>query len=173
MRFVVVNGPPGAGKSTLAEPLARTLGLPLIAKDTIKEALGDALEVGGEEWTQRLSNASFEVLFAIAPQCREAVLEGNFYAPSRDRLRRLDPSPLEVFCRCPINLCRDRFARRLDVGRHRVHPPVIPPAAFFEQFDQPLGLGPVLTVATDQRVDIAAVAAWIADQRNAAGATPQ
>ena len=37
--FVVVSGPPGSGKSAVAEPLARELGLPLIAKDTIKEAL--------------------------------------------------------------------------------------------------------------------------------------
>ena len=37
--FVVVSGPPGSGKSTLAGPLATQLGLPLLGKDIIKEAL--------------------------------------------------------------------------------------------------------------------------------------
>ena len=36
-RFVLVAGPPGAGKTTLAAPLAAELELPLIANDPIKE----------------------------------------------------------------------------------------------------------------------------------------
>ena len=36
---VIVNGPPGSGKSTLAGPLARELGVPLIAKDAVKETI--------------------------------------------------------------------------------------------------------------------------------------
>jgi 2-phosphoglycerate kinase len=43
--FVVVSGPPASGKSTLAPVLARELGLPLIAKDTIKDALMSVLSV--------------------------------------------------------------------------------------------------------------------------------
>jgi len=37
--FVLVAGPPGSGKSSLAAPLATKLGLVLLAKDEIKEAL--------------------------------------------------------------------------------------------------------------------------------------
>ena len=43
--FVIVSGPPGSGKSTLARDLALRLGLPLFAKDTIKESLMDTLGV--------------------------------------------------------------------------------------------------------------------------------
>jgi ATPase family associated with various cellular activities (AAA) len=43
--FVVVSGPPASGKTTLARAIAPALGLPLIAKDTIKEALMSVLPV--------------------------------------------------------------------------------------------------------------------------------
>jgi predicted kinase len=43
--FVVVSGPPASGKTTLARAIAPALGLPLVAKDTIKEALMSVLPV--------------------------------------------------------------------------------------------------------------------------------
>jgi predicted kinase len=51
--FVIVSGPPGAGKSTLAIPLARRLGLPLLRKDHIKETLHDHLPAHGQRGTGR------------------------------------------------------------------------------------------------------------------------
>jgi predicted kinase len=44
--LVVVHGPPAAGKTTIAREIAERLRLPLIAKDTIKEALFDGLGAG-------------------------------------------------------------------------------------------------------------------------------
>jgi predicted kinase len=43
--FVVVSGPPASGKTTLARTLRPALGLPVMAKDTIKEALMTVLPV--------------------------------------------------------------------------------------------------------------------------------
>ena len=144
MLFVVVNGPPGSGKSTLATRLAIELDWPLIAKDDIKEALGDAL------------------MWAVAARAPHAVLEGNFYPSAATRLRALDQAVLEVFCRCPLQVCRDRFERRLrDDNRHRVHPPDVPPLEFFEQFAEPIGIGPVLEVGTESHPDIPRIVEWI------------
>lgn len=165
VRFVVVNGPPGSGKSTLAAPLAVELGIPLLAKDIIKEALGESLPLSGAEWSGPLSVASFEVMWALAEYCPHAVLEGNFYPAAVERLQELDPEPLEIFCRCPTDVCRDRFAKRMaEDGRHSVHPPSVPPLEFFEQFATPLGIGPVVEVQTHEPVDVTGIVEWIDQQ---------
>lgn len=166
MRFVVVTGPPGSGKSTLALRLAKRLDWPLIGKDDIKEAFGDGLDVGGQDWTERLSAASFEVRWAVAARCPRAVLEGNFYPGAAARLRSLDPHSVEIFCRCPLELCRDRFTGRFqNEGRHRVHPPVVPPLKFFEQFASPINAGSVLEVDTVVIPDVEAIVEWINEAR--------
>jgi predicted kinase len=43
VRHVLITGLPGSGKTTIARPLAHALGLPLVAKDAIKETLFDTL----------------------------------------------------------------------------------------------------------------------------------
>lgn len=62
-RIVYISGRPGAGKSSLAFPLAAELGYSLVTKDLIKEALHDAMYVPGEDkidpaWSRRLTRVS-------------------------------------------------------------------------------------------------------------------
>src|SRR5262252_6392146 len=80
--LVLVTGPPAAGKTTVAWEIAARLGLPLVAKDTIKEALYDALGVGDLEWSTRLGGATFAVLWALLEDSLRAgasvVAEANF-----------------------------------------------------------------------------------------------
>ena len=67
-RLVYVSGAPGAGKSSLAGPLAAELGFTLITKDTLKETLHDALGAPEPDlaWSRRLGGAAMELLWRLA-----------------------------------------------------------------------------------------------------------
>jgi predicted kinase len=65
--FVVVSGPPASGKSTLAAALAREMELPLIAKDTIKDALMAVLPVPDVDAASSvLGRAAVEAMLSVA-----------------------------------------------------------------------------------------------------------
>src|SRR5262249_21574382 len=99
--YVVVSGPPGSGKTTLARQIAPALGLPLLAKDTIKQALMTVLPVPDVETSRLVGRASVTALLAVAAENAGAVLESVWhrsYAVT-DRGRRRG-SMVEVFCRC-------------------------------------------------------------------------
>ncbi len=84
-QLVLVPGPPAAGKTTLAGPLAAQLGFPLLAKERIKETLHDCLSdcpgLAGKldlTWSRRLGAASMELLWPLAADAPALVLEANF-----------------------------------------------------------------------------------------------
>jgi predicted kinase len=125
-RLVIVGGAPGTGKTTLAHELGRSLGLPVITKDDIKEALATPFETGDREWSRQLGVAAYSVLFTLAERVLSGgqglVLESNFRcgiseAPLR-ALGALAPTVV-IVCRTPA--ARQRFAERAARGRHRVH----------------------------------------------------
>jgi AAA domain len=81
-KLIVITGLPATGKSTLARQLAMRYGIPVIAKDSIKEPLLDVLGAATPEASRKLSDASFAVMFSMARELLAAhmscVLEGNF-----------------------------------------------------------------------------------------------
>ena len=81
--FVLVAGWPAAGKSTLARALAAELGLPLLAKDEIKEALMDGLGYPATvAQSRRLGRAATAPTLRVAQGCRPgAVLEVDTSGP--------------------------------------------------------------------------------------------
>lgn len=155
--LVVVSGPVASGKSTLATPLAERLGLPLVAKDTIKEALFDVLGTGDEAWSKRMGAATYAVLWALAPGFPAAVLEANFGPEARDHLLVLCPHPIQVHCTGPREELERRFNER---PRHPGHIDEFPADKVAEQDALDLG-GPRLVVDTTDSVDIDAVVAWV------------
>jgi 8-oxo-dGTP pyrophosphatase MutT (NUDIX family)/predicted kinase len=163
-RIVLVSGPPGAGKSTLAAPLAAALGFPLISKDVIKEAIWDAMAPppGDLSWSRRCGAAAMEVLWALAARCPQAVLEANFRPRSpyeRGRIAALAARLVEVRCRCPAEEAARRYAARAkDPSHHPAHVVhMLAPEAMAE-YEGDMGGGPVIQVDTTGPVDVAAVA---------------
>ena len=124
---MVVSGPPGAGKTTLAVPLARGLGLPLLAKDTVKEALMDALGPVTLERSRELGRGAFAVLWALAAESLDvgcgAVVEANF---SRESLERELPAlarrgqAVVIHCQAPRAVLLERVSER-SASRHPGH----------------------------------------------------
>jgi predicted kinase len=122
-RLFVVTGPPGAGMTTIAEALRERLGLPLIAKDALKETLGDALAFDGDRHeSQRLGVATFHIQLAVVRELLAArvslIAEGNFRGDWFDTLPPARLTQLHAWA-APETL-RDRLLER-DTHRHPVH----------------------------------------------------
>jgi predicted kinase len=164
-RLVLVSGAPGAGKTTLAGPLAAELGFALLSKDTIKETLHDQLgDVGDDElaWSRRLGAASMELLWTLASHAPAIVLEANFW-PDDERVARriggLSAAVVEVYCRCPVPLAMSRYQRRAG-GRHPAHAEArrVLTADDYARWSRPVGVGQLIIAGTTGPVDIAELA---------------
>jgi predicted kinase len=185
---VLVNGLPGAGKTTLARTLSQRLRLPLLSKDTIKEAHADVL--GTEPppgWPQRRWNAALgaaasETMWALLADAPDgAVLEScwpkdvrHFVTQGLQRASGRQPArgrqPVEIWCEVPLETARRRYEARRP--RHAIHGALLTDAEWerWRATAQPLQIGPTLRIDTTGPVDVNAIIGWIYQQ---APADPQ
>jgi predicted kinase len=162
--FVLVAGWPGAGKSTLAAALAAEMGLPLLAKDEIKEALMDGL---GRPQTvaesRRLGRAAVLAMLCVARHCAGAVLDSTWFDYAIPIARALPGRLVEVHCIVPVEVARARYQARIG-QRHAGH---LDQARTEHELwgtpPRPLGLGPVLNIDTSGQPDIARLARTVTD----------
>ena len=108
--FVLVAGWPGSGKSTLAAGLATELGLPLLSKDEIKEALMDGLgrpETVAE--SRQLGRAAVLAMLRVAAHCPGAVLDSTWFGYALPLARSLPGRLAQVHCTVPLDVARTRY----------------------------------------------------------------
>ncbi len=165
-QVVLVSGMPGAGKTSLAAPLAAELGFALLGKDDLKETLHDALGVpaADPEWSRQLGAASMELLLALAAGTPAVVLEANFrprHDYQRRRIRALGGRVVEVNCICPAEVAVRRFAERAVTCRHPVHTIASLTPEDLAEYDRPVGIGELISVDTTVPVSVPALASEV------------
>ena len=118
--LVVVGGPPGAGKTSLAHALAAAIPCPALCRDEIKEGMahaagGDFQGSHGDPLTQRTFPLFFDVLRVLLEGGVTVVAEAAF----QDPLWRRGLEPLTslaelrlVHCTVDASVARERAARR-------------------------------------------------------------
>ncbi|SEF17618.1 AAA family ATPase [Jiangella alba] len=160
--LVLVNGLPGAGKTTLATQLAPALTAPLLSKDAIKEALADVV---GAAPASALGPVAMEAAWSIAAALPGLVVVESWWFRPRDLgyvrtgLGRCAANAMvEVWCDVPPDIARRRYAAR---RRHPVHDDQQRLEHAWDEWAaraEPLGVGPTVRVDTTGRVDVEEVA---------------
>lgn len=119
---MVVSGPPGSGKTTLAAAIAQQMRLPLVAKDLIKESLMSVLTISDVEMSKLIGRAAVQVMYSVAETAPSgAVLEANFHrSTSRAEIEELPGRIIEIFCRCNREVALARYRERTQ-QRHPGH----------------------------------------------------
>lgn len=175
--LVVVGGHPASGKTTVAKTLGAVLGIPVVAKDDIKELLFDVLGVGDLDWSHRLGLASMRLLYQHAENLLRVGLPVIVEAPFERELATADlraildavgvPTILVVLEAHGPDLVERYEARERDGDRHPGHVGDVETedlaARLLEPYEPPDLPGPVVPVdcSDPEHVDMDKLAAAV------------
>ncbi|MEV0246355.1 ATP-binding protein [Nocardia sp. NPDC050712] len=161
--LVLVNGLPGAGKTTVGARLARSLNAWFLSKDAVKEALAGSLENAVD--VTELGGVAMETIWAMASRAPgNGVIDSWWFKPrdlefaragiARSGARRI----VEVWCDLPAEVAKSRYAARQRAAIHRDRERLAGSWDRWAAEAEPLGLTPVVLVDTTGTVDYAALA---------------
>jgi predicted kinase len=128
--LVVISGPPGTGKTTLAHKVARAVGCPAICRDEIKEGMMHAtpgfVPGPGDELTMRTLPVFFGVLELLLREgvttVAKAAFQDRVWRPRLEPFRDLAQLRI-VHCAAGADVAFQRtLRRRQDNPLRRAHP---------------------------------------------------
>jgi predicted kinase len=181
--LIVVSGPPGSGKTTLAHLVARAVGCPAIIRDEIKEGMvhtRPGFTPGpGDELTARTLPVFFGVLELLLTAgvtiVAEAAFQDRVWRPRLEALSNLAAIRV-VHCSVSAEVAFRRIVRRRDTGNQRrahADPGPCDRADYLRRhhaFDRVRGDAPWIEVDTTDgyRPPLAQVVAFINDPEQSA-----
>jgi predicted kinase len=153
--LVVVSGPAGSGKTTLAHELARAIGCPAICRDEIKEgmvhAAGRFEPTAGDVLTTRTLPLFFQtvrlLLEAGVTVVAEAAFQNHVWKPNLEPLRPLAKLRV-VQCRTDPTTARQRMRDRAASRVAHADGEVIDDARYFDDFRRLQMTAPSIDVDT-------------------------